>query len=117
MATYAFEPRSDLKDLAAAHVQRGFRVVVVGRAWKGVQALAQALGLAPNRTDTLVVPTLARQVYEKGKAGATLFDRPTLLMVDDAGDLGSDSLAWTRIQDAARAAPCDVVFAHVPTGR
>ena len=83
MSSYEFEAISNIETIAQAHAKRGFRVVLVGEAWTSVQALAKRMGVTPNKADTLVVTSLARQIHERQKTGADLFDQNTFLVVGD----------------------------------
>lgn len=112
MAAYSFSAISDIREITDAHARRGFKVLVVGMAWKSVQAVAKTLGVNANKDQTLMVSSLDRRIYETRKQGGDLFAEPTLVIVGDDGHLGEAALAWSRIQEAAKGAPAEIVFAH-----
>ena len=113
MAAYSFSPISDIKDITEAHARRGFKVMVVGMAWKSVQTLTKTMGIPASKDQAMMVSSLARQIYEAGKKGVDLFAQPTLVIVGDDGHLDEAAVAWSRIQEAAKGSPSEVVFAHL----
>ena len=114
MSSYEFQAISDIESIAAAHAKRGYRVLLVGEAWTCVQALAKKMGVPPNKADTLVVTSLARQIHECRKKGGELFDQNTLVVVSEpVGEHGADT-AWARVREAALVSSNEVVFAHLP---
>ncbi len=116
MTTYAFRPVANFDQIIKSHEARGFRVVVSGVHWEPVKILAKQVGKVPNKADTLVLSSLARQIHESEKAGKPLFEQPTLILIDDSESPEREATAWQRIQNAAAESSSEVIFAYAPTG-
>jgi len=112
MSTYAFRSVTGFSQILKSHEARGFRVLVSGVHWEPVKALAKKVGLQTNKSDTLVLSSLARRLHEGDKAGQPFFGQPTLIVLDDSESPELESTAWQRIQAAAADSDSQGIFAY-----